>query len=66
MNNYYTVLDQENNRIGLSKNAGTRAEISERPLSESQLVEVFFGIIVFICLVILSYVGCRVIKKKIN
>ena len=54
MNNYYTVLDQENNRIGLSKNAGTRAEISERPLSESQLVEVFFGIIVFICLVILS------------
>lgn len=66
LNNYYTVLDQENNRIGFSTNAGTRAEISEKPLSESQLVEIFFGIIIFIFVVVLSYIGCRLLKKKIN
>ena len=66
LNNYYTVLDQENYRIGFSTNVGTRAEISERPLSESQLVEIFFGIIIFIFLIVLSYIGCRIVKKKIN
>lgn len=65
MRNYYTVLDQDHMRIGLSANLGSEAEISPDPFSSSIVVSVIMGILGSIITIVFLFFLYKHIDKKI-
>ena len=65
LENYFTVLDQENMKIGLGAHKGSDAEISDVKFGDLDF-SIMLALILMCCmLVIFAYMSCKCIAKKV-